>query len=115
MLSSSMTSPFFIENHRGGGVVFRLQRGIQRHIGKAGVVELLTGVEAHEVETAGIAVLGQAHGRGVVDEGRLHVLAPHDVGDGGVVRSERLPAAVRQGEAAGHEARRTGTVGRPSL
>ena len=94
---------FFIENHRGGGVVFRLQRGIQRHIGKAGVVELLTGVEAHEVETAGIAVLGQAHGRGVVDEGRLHVLAPHDVGDGGVVRGKRLPAAVRQREAARHQ------------
>ena len=67
------------------------------------MVKLLAGVEAHEVKTARIAVFGQAHGRGVVDEGRLHVFAPHDVGDGGVVRGKRLPAAVRQREAARHQ------------
>ena len=93
----------FVEDHRGGGVVLGFQGRVQRHVREAGVVEFLSGVEAHEVEPARIAVLGQAHGRGVVDERGLHVLAPHDVGDGGVFGGERLPAAVGQGEAARHQ------------
>lgn len=106
---------FFIVHHAVRGVVDGAHTRIGGHILIDGMIKLMAGAELHIVEAARVAVLGQTHGRSIIDQGCLDIASPQDVTDGGIVRGQGLPAAERQGVAPVMMARRTGTVGRPSL
>ena len=67
------------------------------------VVQLMPVAELYIVEPARIAVLGQAHGRRIVHQRRLHFPAPQHVGQAGVIQIQRLPPGIGQSEAPGHD------------
>ena len=89
--------------HAGRQIVLSLHGGVQRHVMERLVVQLMPVAELYIVEPARIAVLGQAHGRCIIHQRRLHFPAPQHVGQAGVVQIQRLPPGVGQSEAPGHD------------